>query len=72
MFVSTLNLESEKLSTLMIGILMYFYLKVMYFLLGVLDKEKRTTDFRDCYPILDKKAESQFRQKAYTWYTGRT
>ena len=42
----------------------------MYFLLGILDKERRTTDFRDCYPILDKKAESQFRQKAYLWYTG--
>ena len=42
----------------------------MYFLFGILDKERRATDFRDCYPILDKKVESQFRQKAYAWYTG--
>jgi hypothetical protein len=51
-----------------------FYLnsQVLFFLFGILDKDKRTTDFRDCYPILDKKAESQFRQKAYAWYTGMT
>ena len=42
----------------------------MYFLFGILDKERRAADFRDCYPILDKKVESQFRQKAYAWYTG--
>ena len=42
----------------------------MYFLFGILDKEKRAADFRDCYPILDKKSESQFRQKAYAWYSG--
>ena len=42
----------------------------MYFMFGILDKERRAADFRDCYPILDKKVESQFRQKAYAWYTG--
>ena len=42
----------------------------MYFLFGILDKEKRAADFRDCFPILDKKSESQFRQKAYAWYSG--
>ena len=42
----------------------------MYFLFGIIDKEKRAIEFRDCYPILDKKAESVFRQKCYSWYTG--
>ena len=42
----------------------------MYFLFGIIDKEKRTVEFRDCYPILEKKAESVFRQKCYSWYTG--
>ena len=43
----------------------------MHFLFGILDKDRRSAEFRDCYPILDKKAESQFRQKAFSWYTGK-
>lgn len=45
-----------------------FY-QVIHFMFGLLDKKRGAKEFRDCYPIIDKKAEASFRQIAINWYT---
>ena len=39
---------------------------VFHFLLKILSKEKSSQEFRDCWPILDKKQEAEFRRKVVT------
>eukprot|EP00092_Neocalanus_flemingeri_P022495 GFUD01024396.1.p1 GENE.GFUD01024396.1~~GFUD01024396.1.p1 ORF type:complete len:705 (-),score=224.81 GFUD01024396.1:69-2183(-) len=37
--------------------------QVFFYLFNLLNKEKVRTEFRDCWPILDKKQEAEFRRK---------
>jgi len=41
--------------------------QVMYFLFKKLDGERCRQEFRDCWPVLDKKQESEFRKKCSNW-----
>ncbi|MPC48775.1 HAUS augmin-like complex subunit 6 [Portunus trituberculatus] len=41
---------------------------ILHFLYVCLDREKAGKTFRDCWPVLDKKRESQFYKAAFEWY----
>jgi len=41
--------------------------QVMFFLFKKLDGERCRQEFRDCWPVLDKKQESEFRKKCSNW-----
>jgi hypothetical protein len=42
--------------------------QVVYFLFHTLDIDKCNSDFRDCWPIVEKKQEADFRRNAHQWY----
>jgi len=44
-----------------------YFQQVLYFLLNCLDREKGRTEFRDCWPPLDKKQEADFRKRVSNW-----
>jgi len=41
--------------------------QVFHFLLRTLDPEAARTEFRDCWPILDRKQEAEYRRKLVSW-----
>uniref|UniRef100_A0A0P4WT65 HAUS augmin-like complex subunit 6 N-terminal domain-containing protein n=1 Tax=Scylla olivacea TaxID=85551 RepID=A0A0P4WT65_SCYOL len=41
---------------------------ILHFIYVCLDREKAGKIFRDCWPVLDKKRESQFYKSAFEWY----
>lgn len=41
---------------------------ILHFLFVCLDREKAAKVFRDCWPLLDKKHESQFHKATFEWY----
>ncbi|KAK8406036.1 hypothetical protein O3P69_007039 [Scylla paramamosain] len=41
---------------------------ILHFIYVSLDREKAGKIFRDCWPVLDKKRESQFYKSAFEWY----
>uniref|UniRef100_A0A0K2V5L2 HAUS augminlike complex, subunit 6 [Xenopus laevis] n=1 Tax=Lepeophtheirus salmonis TaxID=72036 RepID=A0A0K2V5L2_LEPSM len=44
------------------------FVRVMRFLLGVVDGKEAKGKFRNCYPPVDKKGEAEFRKKAFQSY----
>jgi len=41
--------------------------QVFYFLLNLMDQNKLKNEFRDCWPILERKQEVEFRRKIVAW-----
>ena len=42
--------------------------KIVHFLFCKLDATKSEIQFRDCWPIFDKKVEADFRRVCFNWY----
>ncbi len=46
----------------------FFSRQIVHFLFEKLDSSRSSSDFRDCWPILDKKMEADFRRVCFNWY----
>ena len=44
------------------------FFQVIHFLFCKLDVTKSEIQFRDCWPIFDKKVEADFRRVCFNWY----
>ena len=42
--------------------------QIVHFLFEKIDKSRAEVEFRDCWPIFDKKMEADFRRLSYNWY----
>ena len=42
---------------------------VLHYFFAQLDPARATTEFRDCWPVYDKKQEQAFRKKCVQWFT---
>lgn len=41
---------------------------ILHFLFVCIDRDKASKVFRDCWPLLDKRQESQFYKATFEWY----
>ncbi len=43
-------------------------LQIIHFLYQTYDKEKCSNELRDCWPIIEKRQEAEFRRNVFAWY----
>ena len=46
----------------------YLFFQIIHFLFYKFDNTKSEVQFRDCWPIFDKKVEADFRRVCFNWY----